>query len=98
MTRVLRSGIVAVAALCALAGAVLPAPSAALAAPSLTAAERLCDSQGGTFTSPGGLSYHCTQGSFSDVQLSVARRQCEDAYKGSFSGVPGSYHCFDIPT
>ena len=96
MTRVLRSGAVAVVALFALAGTALLAPSAALAAAPLTAAERLCGAQGGQFTTPDALSYHCTQGSFSEAQLAVAQRQCENVYKGSFSGVPGSYHCFGI--
>jgi hypothetical protein len=87
------------AVVCTLAGVAFLAPSAALAAPRLTAAERLCERQGGKFD-PKGDGYHCRKvGSFSDAQLSAASTLCKYVYGGDFSfdGTgASSYGCFDL--
>jgi hypothetical protein len=84
-------------AVCALASAAFLVPSTSLAAPSLKAAEQLCVAQGGSFIDQGGGgTYACNQGDFNERQLSIARILCENAYKGSFTGVHGHYDC-DIP-
>jgi hypothetical protein len=81
----------------ALASVAFLVPSTALGAPSLDAAERLCEAQGGSFIAQGGGgTYACNQGDFNERQLSIARILCENAYQGSFTGVHGHYDC-DIP-
>lgn len=98
MTRVLRSGAVAIVALCALAGTALLAPSAALAAEPFAKAERLCASQGGSFQTPGVEHYTCSGVSgISEKQLQAAQRVCEGTYKGTFSAGP-TYTCSYIPS
>jgi hypothetical protein len=72
-------------------------PAPALAAPSPVPAERMCARHGGELEYiPESGTYHCRAESFTDTQLTEAKRLCELAYKGDF--VPmGShvYHCFD---
>ena len=98
MTRVLRSGAVAVVALCALAGTALLAPGAALAAEPFAKAERLCASQGGSFQTPGVEHYTCSEVSgISEKQLQAAQRVCEGTYKGTFGAGP-TYTCSYIPS
>ena len=84
------------AAICALAGAALVLPGVAMAAPPMAVAAQQCAQLGGSFNNVSPSEYHCQEGSFSDLDLLRARQLCENAYKGSFSGVPGSYHCHDI--
>jgi len=74
------------AAVCALAGATLFAPDAAMAEPSLTAAQKLCEAQGGTFSTgaPYGTIYSCyvVPNDLSDAQVATATRLCENLYAG----------------
>jgi len=67
----------------------LLAPSTALAAEPLTAAQRLCEAQGGNFQEggpPSGALYSCdmfgTSEEFSVSQVETATRLCENIYKG----------------
>jgi len=98
MTRVLRSGAVAILALCVLAGTALLVPGAALAAEPFAKAERLCASQGGSFQTPGVDHYTCSGVSgISEKQLQAAQRVCEGTYKGTFGAGP-TYTCSYIPS
>jgi hypothetical protein len=98
MIRVLRTGVGAMVALYALAGTALLAPSAALAAGPFMKAERLCESQGGSFQTPGIEHYTCSGVSgISDKQRQAAQRLCENTYKGTFGSGP-TYTCSNIPS
>jgi hypothetical protein len=89
-------------AVCALAGVAFLAPSVALAEPPLTAAQRLCEAQGGDFQAgppPFGAIYSCDHfgelEDFTQTQLNTAERLCLNAYKGiSFDlTAPKRYSC-----
>ena len=88
------------AAVCALAGAAFLTPGAVLAEPPLTAAQRLCEAQGGDFEEGivGGAIYTCFNHqsgdfSFSSTQIAVATRLCENVYDGTLEQFARHYKC-----
>jgi hypothetical protein len=83
------------AAVCALAGAALLAPSAALAAPPLDVAERLCDRQGGNFVPGSEQSIYACRGApdASEIQRAIAERLCENVYRGIYAPDGPGYLC-----
>jgi hypothetical protein len=98
MTRIPRTGAVALVALGLMAGSVAMTPSGVLAAGPFAKAERLCTSQGGSFQTPGAEHYTCSGVSgLGDKQLETAQRICENTYKGTFASGP-TYTCSNIPS
>ena len=87
------------AAVCALAGATLLVPGAVMAEPSLAAAQKLCEAQGGTFSTgaPYGTIYSCyvIPNDLSDRQVATATRLCEHLYAGRLEFTAATrYSCY----